>query len=206
MLRITRLLGTLTITAIALPARAQAPAAQQGVVVRAPAAARKPHETHIHGYTRTDNYFWLREKTNPAVRAYLEAENAYTDAVMKPTEGLQQQLYDEMLRRIKQTDESAPYPENGYVYYSRTEEGKQYPILCRKRAGSDVEQVLIDENEMANGLGFFSLGAAAVSNDGNLFAFTTDTTGYRQYTLHVKDLRTGQFLPDRIVRVGSVVW
>ena len=131
MLRFTRLLGTLTITAIALPARAQAPAAQQGVL-RVPVADRKPHETRIHGYTLTDNYFWLREKSNPAVRAYLEAENAYTAAVMKPTEPLQQTLYDEMLHRIKQTDQTAPYRDGGYIYYSRTEEGKQYPILCRK--------------------------------------------------------------------------
>ena len=204
--RITRLLGTLTITAIALPARAQAPAAQQGVVVRAPAAERKPHETRIHGYTLTDNYFWLREKSDPAVRAYLEAENAYTAGVMKPTEPLQQALYDEMLHRIKQTDQTAPYREGGYMYYSRTVEGKQYPILCRKAQGSDVEQVLLDENEMAKGLSFFALGDRAVSNDGSLLAFTTDTTGYRQYTLHVKNLKTGQSLPDRVPRVGSVVW
>ncbi len=206
MQRISRLLGAVAFAAVAVPALAQTPTAAQGTTVAAPVASTQPYVTHIHGYTRTDNYFWLREKSNPAVRAYLEAENAYTEAVMKSTDGLQQQLYDEMLGRIKQTDESAPYPENGYLYYSRTQEGKQYPILCRKRAGSDVEQVLIDENEIGKGLGFFSLGAAAVSNDGNLFAFTTDTTGYRQYTLHIKDLRTGQFLPDRIVRVGSVVW
>ena len=206
MQRISRLLGAVAFAAVALPVRAQNPAAQQGTTLAAPVANKQPYITHIHGYTRTDNYFWLREKSNPAVRAYLEAENAYTDALMKTTAGLQHQLYDEMLRRIKQTDETAPYPENGYLYYSRTEEGKQYAILCRKRAGSDAEQILIDQNEMAKGLGFFSLGAVAVSNDGNLLAFTTDTTGYRQYTLRIKDLRTGQFLPDRIVRVGSVVW
>ncbi|HEY2378718.1 MAG TPA: S9 family peptidase [Gemmatimonadaceae bacterium] len=205
MQRISRFLGAVAFVAAIVPLRAQTPAAQQGTAL-APVANAQPYVTHIHGYTRTDNYFWLREKSNPAVRAYLEAENAYTDAAMKPTEALQHQLYDEMLRRIKQTDESAPYPENGFLYYSRTEEGKEYPILCRKRAGSDVEQVLVDENEMAKGLGFFSVGTATVSNDGNLLAFTTDTTGYRQYTLHIKDLRSGQFLPDRIVRVGSVVW
>ncbi len=205
MLRLARILSAFALAAVSLPVQAQAPA-QQGAVLKAPVADARPHETHIHGYTLTDNYFWLREKSNPAVRAYLEAENAYTAAMLKPTEALQQKLYDEMYARIKQTDQTAPYREGKFLYYSRTEEGKQYPILCRKADGSDVEQVLIDENEMAKGLGFFSLGAVAVSNDGNLLAFTTDTTGYRQYTLHVKNLRTGQFLPDRVLRVGSVVW
>jgi hypothetical protein len=134
MLRITRLLGTLTITAIALPAHAQAPAAQQGVL-RVPVADRKPHETRIHGYTLTDNYFWLREKSDPAVRAYLEAENAYTAAVMKPTEPLQQAPYDEMLHRIKQTDQTASYRDGGYTYYSRTVEGQQYPADDSGRIG-----------------------------------------------------------------------
>src|SRR5256885_5859393 len=206
MRRISRLLGALAFATVALPTQAQAPAAQQGPALTAPVADKRPHDTRIHGYTLSDNYFWLREKTNPAVRAYLEAENAYTAAMMKPTETLQQQLYDEMLRRIKQTDQTAAYPDHGYVYYSRTEEGKQYSILCRKRVGSDAEQVLVDQNEMAKNLGFFALGAVAISNDGNLHAFTTDTTGYRQYTLHVKDLRTGQLLQDRVPRVGSVEW
>ena len=110
---------------------------------------------------------------------YLEAENAYTAAVMQPTEGLQKRLYDEMLARVKQTDQSVPYRNGAYVYYSRTVEGQQYPINCRKKAGSDVEEVLLDQNEMAKGLGFFSVGAFSVSDDGNFLAFTTDTTGYR---------------------------
>jgi oligopeptidase B len=178
----------------------------QSTALRAPVAAKHAHTTQIHGYTLTDDYFWLREKANPAVREYLEAENAYTAAVMKPTEALQQQLYDEMLRRIKQTDQTVPYKNGAFVYYSRTVEGKQYPINCRKRIGSDVEEVLLDQNEMAKGLGFFSVGQFNVSDDGNLLAFTTDTTGYRQYVLRIKDLRTGQMLPDRVPRTVTVVW
>ncbi|HEY8174549.1 MAG TPA: S9 family peptidase [Gemmatimonadaceae bacterium] len=200
------LLSGIAVTfAVAANAQVATPA-QQSSELRAPVAAKRAHTTQIHGYTLSDDYFWLREKTNPAVREYLEAENAYTAAVMKPTEALQQQLYDEMLRRIKQTDQTVPYRNGAYVYYSRTVEGKQYPINCRKRLGSDVEEVLLDQNEMAKGLGFFSVGAFNVSNDGNLLAFTTDTTGYRQYMLRVKDLRTGSMLPDRVPRITSVVW
>ena len=191
--------------AVAANAQVATPTPQSSEL-HAPVAVKRAHTTQIHGYTLSDDYFWLREKTNPAVREYLESENAYTAAVMKPTEALQQQLYDEMLRRIKQTDQSVPYRNGAYVYYSRTVEGQQYPINCRKKLGSDVEEVLLDQNAMAKGLGFFSVGAFSVSDDGNLLAFTTDTTGYRQYTLHVKDLRTGQMLPDRIPRTVSVVW
>ena len=205
MQRIRHLLTALALAVVAIPARAQA-TAQQGTTLRAPTAEKRPHVRNIHGYTLTDDYFWLREKSNPAVRQYLEAENAYTAAVMKPTEALQQQIYDDMLRRIKQTDQTAPYREGAYVYYSRTEEGKQYSIRCRKRASGGAEEVLLDQNELAKGLGFFALGDVEVSNDGNLLAFTSDTTGYRQYTLRIKDLRTGQILPDRVPRTVSVVW
>jgi oligopeptidase B len=154
-----------------------------------------------------DNYFWLRDKKNPEVKAYLEAENAYTDAVMKPTEGLQKKLYDEMLSRIKETDIEVPYKEGDYFYYSRTEAGKQYQIHCRKKGSMDApEEVVLDVNEMAKGQKFMSLGAYNVSDDGNLLAYTTDNTGFRQYSLAVKDLRTGKLLPDHAERVGSVVW
>lgn len=190
--------------AVALPAaRAQDVATPQP---KPPVAAKQAHTTSIHGYTLNDDYFWLREKANPAVREYLEAENAYTEALMKPYEGLRQQLYDEMLKRIKQTDQSVPYRDGDWVYYSRTEEGKQYPIYCRKRAGSDEEQVILDQNALASGYKFYALGALNVSDDGNLLAYSFDTTGYRQYVLRVKDLRTGQLLPDDVRRVVSVVW
>ena len=173
---------------------------------RPPVAAKQAHSTSIHGYTLSDDYFWLREKSNPAVREYLEAENAYTEAIMKPYEGLRQQLYDEMLKRIKQTDQSVPYRDGDWVYYSRTEEGKQYPIYCRKRVGSDQEQVILDQNALAAGYKFYAVGALDVSDDGNLLAYSFDTTGYRQYVLRVKDLRSGQLLPDDVRRVVSVVW
>ena len=172
-----------------------------------PATAKRPHVTKIHGDTLVDNYFWLREKSNPDVIAHLEAENAYTAAVMKPTEPLQQKLYDEMLGHIKQTDVNVPYKLGGWFYYSRTEEGKQYPIFARKKGSLDApEEVTLDLNDLAKGLKFLSLGAYRVSDDGNLLAYSTDTTGYRQYTLQIKDLRTGAVLPEKIERVDNVVW
>lgn len=176
-----------------------------------PVAAKQPKITEIHGYKLTDDYFWLRDKDDkgaikPPVREYLEAENRYTEAVMKPTADLQKRLYDEMLGRIKQTDQSVPYRLGDYTYYTRFEAGKQYPIYARKRLNSDKEEITLNANEMAQGLKFFSVGAYAISDDGNLLAFSIDTTGYRQYALQIKDLRTGAILPNKIERVTSVVW
>jgi oligopeptidase B len=173
----------------------------------APVAKKIPHVTEINGRKMVDNYFWLREKTNPEVRAYLEAENAYTDAVMKPTEPLQKKLYDEMLSRVKETDVEVPYKEGDFFYYIRTEAGKQYPIRCRKKISADAsEEVLLDVNELAKGRAFMTVQAFAVSTDGNLLAYSYDNTGFRQFNLAVKDLRTGQTLTDHAERVGSVVW
>ncbi|HKV82140.1 MAG TPA: S9 family peptidase [Candidatus Sulfotelmatobacter sp.] len=172
-----------------------------------PVAKKIPHVTEINGHKLTDNYFWLREKSNPEVRAYLEAENAYTDAVMKPTETLQKKLYDEMLSRVKETDVEVPYKEGDFFYYIRTEAGKQYPIRCRKKISADAsEEVLLDVNELAKGQAFMTVQAFAVSTDGNLLAYSYDNTGFRQFNLAVKDLRTGQTLTDHAERVGSVVW
>ena len=172
-----------------------------------PVAKKTPRVTEINGRKLVDNYFWLREKNNPEVKAYLEGENAYTDVVMKPTEPLQKKLYDEMLGRIKETDVDVPYKDGGSFYYSRTEAGKQYQIRCRKKGSLDApEEVLLDINEMANGQRFMSVAAYEVSDDGNLLAYTTDNTGFRQYTLAIKDLRTGKVLADRAEKVGSVVW
>jgi oligopeptidase B len=154
-----------------------------------------------------DNYFWLRDKQNPDVAAYLQAENAYTDAVMKPTEGLQKKLYDEMLSHIKETDVEVPYKEGNYFYYTRTEAGKQYSIYCRKKGSLDApEELLLDVNELAKGQKFMSVRDFAVSDDGNLLAYSTDNTGFRQYVLAVKDLRSGKLLPDHAERVGSIAW
>src|SRR6202163_3126729 len=181
--------------------------ADTGTLPSPPVAKKVPHPTEVNGHKMADNYFWLRDKPNPEVRAYLEAENAYTDAVMKPTEGLQKKLYDEMLSRIKETDVEVPYKEGNYFYYTRTEAGKQYSIYCRKKGGLDAaEEVLLDVNELAKGQKFMSVRAFAVSDDGNLLAYSTDNTGFRQFVLTVKDLRTGKLLPDHAERVGSVVW
>jgi oligopeptidase B len=172
-----------------------------------PVAKKTPHPTKIHGEMLPDDYFWMREKSSPEVISYLEAENAYTDAVMKPTQEFQKRLYDEMLGRIKQTDLSVPYREGEYYYYSRTEEGKQYPILCRKKGSlTGTEEVMLDLNEMAKGHKFLSLGSVAVSNDGGLLAYSTDFTGFRQYTLQFKDLRTGKLFSEKIEKTTSVVW
>src|SRR6266403_1835025 len=172
-----------------------------------PVAKKVPKITEINGRTLTDNYFWLREKKNPDVKAYLDAENVYTDAVMKPTEGLQKKLYDEMLSRIKETDVEVPYKEGNYFYYTRTEAGKQYSIYCRKKGNFEApEELLLDVNELAKGQKFMSVRDFSVSDDGNVLAYTTDNVGFRQYALAVKDLRTGKLLPDHAERVGSVAW
>jgi oligopeptidase B len=172
-----------------------------------PVAKKAPKASVLHGEKRVDDYFWLREKENPAVVSYLTAENSYTDAVMRPTEALQETLYKEMLGRIQQTDLSVPQKDGGYWYYNRTEEGKQYPIFCRKKGSLDApEEVLLDGNKLAAGQKFFNLGALSVSNDGNLLAYSTDYTGFRQYTLEVKDLRTGKTLPDKREKVTAVTW
>src|SRR5262249_46844750 len=148
-----------------------------------------PHKSTLHGETRVDNYHWLRDKKDARVIAHLEAENAYTGAVMKPTEALQQTLYKEFLGRIKQTDMSMHTRHDGYWYYSRTIEGKQYPVHCRKKGSLDAAEYKQNTAyEMAKGHKFYSVGARQVSDDGHLLAFTTDLTGFREYHLSVKDL------------------
>ncbi|HEY2975935.1 MAG TPA: S9 family peptidase [Pyrinomonadaceae bacterium] len=172
-----------------------------------PMTEKKTKTTTIHNDTMVDDYFWLREKTNPEVIAHLEAENTYAEAMMKPTAALQDKLYKEMVGHIKETDVSVPYRWGNYFYYTRTEQGKQYPISCRKKGDLDAkEEVVLDQNELAKGLKFFNVGAFVPSDDGNLLAYSTDTTGYRQYKLQIKDLRTGQILPEIFERVGNVAW
>src|SRR5512145_579843 len=195
----------LVVPLVAAALAAPALLAQEGV--QPPVAMKKPHTTQVHGLTLTDNYFWLREKGSPEVIKYLEAENAYTDAVMAPTKALQETLYKEMLGRIKQTDLSVPSRIGDYFYYSRTEEGKQYPFMCRRKGNMEApEELLLDLNALAEGKKFLGLGAFVVSDDGNVLAYSTDTTGYRQYTLQVKDLRTGALSSERIERAGNVAW
>jgi oligopeptidase B len=174
---------------------------------RPPVALRKPAEHVLHGDRRTDDYAWLRQKENPEVIRYLEAENSYTDAFLKPTEAFQEKLYQEMLGRILQTDLSVPYLLRGYLYFTRTEEGKQYPIHCRRvDAEGTTEELLLDLNELAQGRPFLDLDSFVVSDDNRLLAYSTDTTGFRQYTLRIKDLRTGALLPERFERITSAAW
>lgn len=181
-------------------------AQQTSTAVKPPVAKKIPKSSTIHGDTRVDDYAWLRDKKNPEVISYLQAETAYADAVMAPYESFRQKLYDEMLARIKQTDVNVPYRKGDWFYNSRTEQGKQYPIYVRQKAMDAPEEVILDVNKLAEGQKFMSVAAMEVSDDGNLLAYSTDNTGYRQYTLHVRDLRSGQDLADTAMRVHDPVW
>jgi oligopeptidase B len=179
----------------------------EGTILEPPVARREPVEHVLHGDRRVDHYAWLRNKENPEVIAYLEAENAYTDAILKPTEPFQEKLYQEMLGRIQQTDLSVPYRLRGYLHFTRTEEGKQYAMHCRRRdAEGAAEELLLDLNLLAEGHSFLGLDSFEVSEDNHLLAYSTDTTGFREYLLQVKDLRDGKNFPERFERVTSVAW
>src|SRR5215813_755430 len=175
---------------------------------RPPVAARRPVEHRLHLDLRTDDYAWLREKENPEVIAHLEAENAYADAILKPSEAFQEALYQEMLSRIQQTDVTVPYRLRGYLYSTKTVEDQQYPLHLRRPADDRTasDDVLLDLNVLAAGHCFLGLGSFEVSDDNRLLAYSTDTTGFRQYTLHIKDLPTGDLLPFRAERVTSAAW
>jgi oligopeptidase B len=172
-----------------------------------PVAAKKPKSLAKFGDRRVDNYYWLREKADPAVIEYLNAENRYTEAAMKPLEGFRKKLYDEMLARIQETDESVPYRRHGYWYYVREVEGLQYPIYCRRKGTLEApEEVLLDVNELAKGRAYTDVGAMDVSPDGTKLAYTVDFSGFRQYTMHVKDLAENRLLRDSHERVTSLAW
>ena len=172
-----------------------------------PVARVIAHEETRLGTRVVDNYFWLREKSNPEVGKYLDQENAYTASVTNGLKSFEDSLYNEMLSHVKQTDLDVPVRRGDYYYYSRTEEGKQYPIRCRKKGGLEAkEEILLDLNELGQGKKFVGVGAFVVSDDQNLLAYALDYVGYRQFTLYVKDLRTGATLPDTIEHVDSVAW
>ncbi len=176
-----------------------------------PVARKAAKSITLHGRTLHDDYGWLREKESPEVLDYLRAENAWTAAHMADTEPLQAALYREMLSHIKETDSSVPTKDGEWWYYARTTEGAQYAVYCRKRGTRETyesapEEVILDVEAMAKGESFMAIGGMTVSDDGNLLAYSTDTTGFRQYTLHVKDLRSGEILPEQVERVGSIVW
>lgn len=175
-----------------------------------PIARKETKITKIHGYELRDEYHWLRdrgEKKSPEIIKYLEAENAFTEAVMEPHQKLADKIYKEIVGRIKQTDLSVPYKYGNFWYYTKTIEGKNYPVYMRSKTfdGKDSE-LLLDQNEMAEGHEFYSVSGLSVSDDGNLLAYLVDDVGYRQYTLYIKDLRTGKILPNKIERVTSHAW
>ncbi len=173
-----------------------------------PVAEKIPKELTIHGDTRVDDYYWLNERDNPQVIDYLNAENAYKDTVMKHTEPFQKKLYDEIVGRIKKTDMSVPSKESGYYYYSRYEEGGEYRIYCRRKGTMEAEEeILLNVNEMAKGHAYYSVTGYSVSSNNNLIAFGVDTVSRRKYTIHFKNLETGEILPDEIpVTSGRAAW
>lgn len=173
-----------------------------------PVAEKIPHEITTHGHTRVDNYYWMRDKDDPKVIDYIEAENAYTDAMMRHTEDLQEKLYEEIVGRIKEDDETVPYFDNGYYYYVRYEEGQEFPIYCRREGTMDAEEeVMLDVNRKAEGHNFYQVVGLSVSPDNNMLAFGVDTVGRRRYTIHFKDLKSGEIIDESIpVTIGSTVW
>jgi oligopeptidase B len=173
-----------------------------------PVAKKMPKELTIHGDTRIDDYYWMNDRENPEVIAYLEAENAYTEAVMKHTEPLQERLFEEIKTKIKQEDESVPYRDNGYYYYTRTVPETEYYLSCRKKGTLEApEEILLDVNKMAVGYEFFSVAGSTVSPDNKIISFGIDTVSRRQYTVYFKNLETGEILSDVIPNTtGRVTW
>src|SRR5690606_28210225 len=181
--------------------------------VQPPLAEINPYHRIIHGDTVVDNYYWLNDYFKQApdaekVLQYLEAENAYSTAMMKDTEDLQARLFNEMKSRIKEKDESVPYFKNSYYYYRRTEEGKQYYKLCREKRGLNAkEEILLDVDKMAKGFAYYAIGGYEVSPDNKLLAYGIDTVSRREYIIHIKNLETGEILQDRIPQTtGRATW
>lgn len=175
--------------------------------MQAPVAKIVPHELSIHGDTRIDPYYWLNDRENQEVLDYLHAENAYTKHRMRHTEDLQQKLYEEMTGRLVENEKSAPYLKNGFYYYTRYEEQKEYPIYCRQPKGSDEEDIMLNVNEMAEGYDYYQVGGTSVSPDNQILGYAVDTVSRRQYNLMFKNLSTGEHYPEVIPNTsGSCVW
>ena len=174
----------------------------------APTAEKKPMTLELHDDQRVDDYYWLRERENPEVISYLEDENAYTENQLAPFKGMQSILIDEMKSRIKQEDSSAPYRRGDYFYYTRYEEGSEYPIYARKKGSLDAaEEVLLDVNPLAGDADYFAVRGFSVSPDDRIAAYGVDTTGRRFYDLYFLDLETGELLPDVITEMtANYVW
>ncbi|OQP64199.1 oligopeptidase B [Niastella vici] len=177
--------------------------------VQPPMAEKAPKEFIAHGDKRIDDYYWLNQREDPKVLDYLKAENTYLDAMMGGTKELREKLFNEMKGRIKEKDESLPYKDNGYWYYARFEEGKQYPMYCRKKETLEApEEIMLDQNKLAEGFPYYSIGGRAVSDNNELLAYTVDSVGRRIYGLRIKNLVTGITYPENITNVdgGYIVW
>ncbi len=201
----------ITLTMIVLTSLVETPEAEaqkKSQPPKPPVAKKIPKTDVLHGETRVDNYFWLREKSNPEVIRYLEEENAYTDAMTADIKAFEEALYKEIRGRIKETDLSVPYKKGDYWYYVRFEEGKQYGIYCRKQKSMEEgqEEILLDLNELGKDKPFIALGEYAVSDNGELLAYSLDLTGFRQYLLQIKNLKTGEVYPEKIERVTGAEW
>ncbi|GBD31659.1 Dipeptidyl aminopeptidase BI [bacterium HR33] len=192
-------------TPVSLKAKPSAPRDRQAGVRR---RVREPAHLVAHGHLRVDPYYWLRERDNPQVLAYLRAENAYADAIMAHTRPLQERLFQELKERIKQTDQTVPYRLKDYFYYTKFEEGRDYPIYCRRRTTPEAhEEIMLDVNQMAKGQAYFAVAGREVSSEQDLLAFGVDTVGRRIYTIRIKHLPSGELLPDEIRGAsGNLVW
>ncbi len=184
------------------------PACKNEEKMKPPVAKKIPKELMIHDHTRIDNYYWLNERENPEVISYLEKENAYRDEMMKETKEFQEDLYEEIIGRIKQTDMSVPYLSNGYYYYTRYEEGKEYPLYCRKKGNTEAEEeIMLNVNELASGYAYYNIGGLSVSPDNKIICFGVDTLSRRIYTLHFKNLETGEISEESINgTTGQAAW
>jgi oligopeptidase B len=196
----------LALPLLALSAWVQAESPQKQAVVP-PKAARVPKVLEAHGETRVDDYFWMNDRNDPNVVAYLEAENAYAAAVLKPTLGLQAKLYEEMAGRLKPNEESVPIEDNGYFYSTRYEAGKEYPFYCRRKSREAAAEVMLDVNVLAAGHKLYKTTGLTVSPDNKLLAFGVDTAGNNMYTIYFKDLTTGTMLSDVIPGTSAdIAW
>ena len=189
------------------PRMSRESSSQQTTSIEAPVAKMLPQKTILHGDIRTDNYAWLQNKNDPQVLSYLGRENAYTQRIMSQTEQLQKKLYQEFIARVQETDESLPVFDRGYYYYERTQQGLQYPIVCRKKASlSAQEQIVLDLNQMAKGKKYFALGTYRISDNGQLMAYVTDITGFRQFSLYVREVDSAVAPKPIIDKVTSFGW
>ena len=173
-----------------------------------PIAVRLPVEHTLHGERRVDDYAYFRDRDHPETIPYLERENAYTDAMIAHTKPLEDRLYEEIVGRIREDDDTVPVKDGDWFYQSRTFKGKQYPVHLRRRGSLDApEETLLDENAEAEGLAYYELGGMSLSPDGNYLAVLEDTNGYEDFALRIRDLRTGQWLADRIEKVSwGLAW